>query len=783
MIRPRGLGHARVFLIISFAYTFLASWYRADMTTKMSTITDGVAIVTGACGAIGTEVAQSLARAGLSVVIASRPQTLKVCKEKFLLFESHQQFRGQYHFEQIDFAQAKSVHRFIKVVRQKYGSQLRVLVNAAAAYPRNERQLTDDGFEVQLQVNVWGYYVLMKSFLPLLSKNLPSSILNVASTSALIAASHDSFKLNDLQFEDRAYDVEEQYEQTKAAVVSLSLEMARQSDGVLVNAMHPGLVWLPNDYGHRSGLLTEEEMEHGCGLWCTSAADAGALIAQVALGARQSGKFLSVSSYANKSTVTDVTSFLHKVRVDNHTWQLGSSALGKLLWTQLERVDMVLQPNWASFNSHVISAPHKFMEYDMRLSKCSWSEPVSLAEQSLHRSSRVRDVEPYCFHWNHKRRPVDFGEPIHDIDTSCLVNSTLAPVRVCNLHEGETHFTVTRVGPVRLPPGRDLWLLFVPEAPSHGRYLVEAIDISRDANMNVLPYPPLHSHHSQAVLTGMDLTRDTPGFEDFTPLTNIGIEKGTMQNPSSVQPGADQNNVCFDESDGEACYYLRYPSGMGIWKKSSSDFWAETRLINEHAALELHVVIEYGRKWVTPSARKKWTELTTLDFSITEAHTYNVKPNRAPSIAWRSYVLPAPAIFVSVVLHSHGELPSTTWLVRGSNVSIIPEIVRARAQTYSVPRSDPVLKESVPIDEAEVLTIQGQSQKRALCIFESNRVWMNNRWNGRAAEHVAAQAELGCKNVRFQRGDVLTLVAINEPVAELFLQHTIVDVLAVFTND
>jgi len=117
-------------------------------------------------------------------------------------------------------------------------SALDVLINCASVVPET-RQESPDGLEMQFAVNVYAYFVLIKSFVPLLlasKREGGGRIVNVASNYA------GNFDMSDLQFTRRAYDPNLVYQQTKAADRILSSAASKQYKTLQVHACHPGVV-------------------------------------------------------------------------------------------------------------------------------------------------------------------------------------------------------------------------------------------------------------------------------------------------------------------------------------------------------------------------------------------------------------------------------------------------------------------------------------------------------------------------------------------------------------
>ncbi len=91
----------------------------------------------------------------------------------------------------VDFESNDSIKRFSKVFDQEF-DRLDVLVNNAAIAPQ-KRQVSHKGIEMQWQVNVIGYYLMMTELHPILARTPQSRIVNV---SAELAGGLDFSDLN-----------------------------------------------------------------------------------------------------------------------------------------------------------------------------------------------------------------------------------------------------------------------------------------------------------------------------------------------------------------------------------------------------------------------------------------------------------------------------------------------------------------------------------------------------------------------------------------------------------
>jgi len=226
------------------AFVLLVILYAPCLTLvshQTAVSTTAVALITGATGLIGREIAVGLAASGMDIIVPCRPAHQAACTATMSSIWARQGIRQAFVVELVDLANASSIYQFIDRVKVQYGSRLRVLVNNAAVINRFEL-ITTDGMEMMFQVNVWAYYALMDSLLPVLERNLPSSIVNVASAAAYYARDHDSFRIDDMQFERRTYDPWTAYAQSKAADLLLTWKASRLQSSVMVNALHPGIL-------------------------------------------------------------------------------------------------------------------------------------------------------------------------------------------------------------------------------------------------------------------------------------------------------------------------------------------------------------------------------------------------------------------------------------------------------------------------------------------------------------------------------------------------------------
>lgn len=223
----------------------MSPWKATDIPPQQSR----TAIVTGT-GGIGFEVALALARAGASVILAGR----NPLKGQAAVQAIQNQVPGaEVVFMPLDLASLHAVRRFSQRLWDA-GRAVDLLVNNAAVMTPPTRQLTADGFELQIGTNFLGHFALTAQLLPLLRQGSAPRVVTLSS----IAARQGTIHLEDLQSE-RLYKPMQAYSQSKLACLMFALALQRRSDeggwGIQSLAAHPGIArteLLPNGAGEKS---------------------------------------------------------------------------------------------------------------------------------------------------------------------------------------------------------------------------------------------------------------------------------------------------------------------------------------------------------------------------------------------------------------------------------------------------------------------------------------------------------------------------------------------------
>lgn len=203
-------------------------------------LADRTCIVTGANTGLGFEVAGRLAALGA--------ETTLLCRNEARGLEAVSRIREKSPAAHVqlavcDLASLASTRGFLEDFTRSHRT-LDVLYNNAAVM-RSERTVTEDGFELMLQVNYLAPFMLMTGLLDHLRKGESPIVVNAARPSARLR-----LDLDDLQSE-RKYAMWRSFFRTKLCLVFASLTLARRPDrdGVAVTLIDPGTF--------RSGLVRD----------------------------------------------------------------------------------------------------------------------------------------------------------------------------------------------------------------------------------------------------------------------------------------------------------------------------------------------------------------------------------------------------------------------------------------------------------------------------------------------------------------------------------------------
>ncbi|CAF1102969.1 unnamed protein product [Brachionus calyciflorus] len=172
-------------------------------------VNNKVAIITGGNDGIGFETALDLAFRDAIVIIACRNATKsQEAVEKIKKFSKNENV----FYEHLDLSSLDSVESFCKKIIQNY-KQVDILINNAGI-AQNPKQTTKDGFDLQLQTNYIGHYLLTRLLLDLLSQSPYGRIINVTS----ILYKSGRIRWDDINMNEN-YKPSEMYKESKLCLI------------------------------------------------------------------------------------------------------------------------------------------------------------------------------------------------------------------------------------------------------------------------------------------------------------------------------------------------------------------------------------------------------------------------------------------------------------------------------------------------------------------------------------------------------------------------------------
>jgi NAD(P)-dependent dehydrogenase (short-subunit alcohol dehydrogenase family)/carbon monoxide dehydrogenase subunit G len=204
------------------------SW--APVTTSLEGRT---VVVTGATSGLGRATALGLAEKGARVVLVGRNSDKTEATRREIVEETGNPELG---IQVADLALMDEVRRLAERLLEQE-SRIHVLVNnAGALYP--ERELTGEGFEKTLALDLLSPFLLTNLLIPRLRASRPARIINVSSGGMYT----QRIRVDDLHFEQGRYDGSVAYARAKRGLVILTEMWAKdlKDQGIVAHSMHPG---------------------------------------------------------------------------------------------------------------------------------------------------------------------------------------------------------------------------------------------------------------------------------------------------------------------------------------------------------------------------------------------------------------------------------------------------------------------------------------------------------------------------------------------------------------
>jgi len=193
-------------------------------------------LITGATDGIGKQIAYQLANMDQHVIIHGRNiEKCQSTKQEILL-----KIPGAtIDMVAADFSSLANVKKLAENINQDFHC-LDVLINNAGVYA-SQREISADGFEMNLAVNYLATYVLTKNLEKLLITSTPSRIINVSSIT------HKRGRIELEEFTNPSsekFDGYKAYADSKLMMIYFTYCLADDllTSGVTVNALHPGVI-------------------------------------------------------------------------------------------------------------------------------------------------------------------------------------------------------------------------------------------------------------------------------------------------------------------------------------------------------------------------------------------------------------------------------------------------------------------------------------------------------------------------------------------------------------
>ena len=219
--------------LLPAALEFSRLGYQSMPDRGLSDFIDGrIVVVTGATGGLGLAAAKELSRLGATLILVGRDrERLRQAQNAVRAFSGCGV--DALHTVEADLSRLEEV-RLAAARIQALTPEVHGLINNAGAL-FNERDLTNEGTERTLAVNLLAPYLLTEKLLPALERG-EGRVVNVASGGLYLQALH----LDDMEFENERFDGAKAYARAKRALVAQTEHWAEQHPGVRFNSMHPG---------------------------------------------------------------------------------------------------------------------------------------------------------------------------------------------------------------------------------------------------------------------------------------------------------------------------------------------------------------------------------------------------------------------------------------------------------------------------------------------------------------------------------------------------------------
>ncbi len=195
------------------------------------------ALITGASGGIGSEIAVRLAKDGFSIAAC-------YCSDKNSVRELEKELAGmgaEYRIYQLDVSDRENVNKVFADATEFFGGVSVLVNNAGIAQQKLFTDITEPEFDRITAVNFKGVFNCCQCAVPFMVSQKSGKIINISSMWGVYGASCETV-----------------YSATKAAVIGLTKALARElaPSNIQVNCVAPGAI----DTKMNSNLSNEEKL-------------------------------------------------------------------------------------------------------------------------------------------------------------------------------------------------------------------------------------------------------------------------------------------------------------------------------------------------------------------------------------------------------------------------------------------------------------------------------------------------------------------------------------------
>lgn len=195
-----------------------------------------LAIITGADGCMGSEIARAVAIEGYRIIMACVNVKRAEEKRKWIIAESGNE---DIEIMPIDLSSLKTVKAFADEIKSR-GETVSLLMNNAGILEQEGRTITEDGLERTVSVNYVGHYLLTRLLIPQMEKG--SRIVSMTSLTYMWGRIYfpSFFETGCRGFFWRIFP----YSNSKLAITLFTLKLSRllKDKGITVNCADPGVV-------------------------------------------------------------------------------------------------------------------------------------------------------------------------------------------------------------------------------------------------------------------------------------------------------------------------------------------------------------------------------------------------------------------------------------------------------------------------------------------------------------------------------------------------------------